>query len=80
MLTLRYVGTLPIIGLTLLLLADCVPPLQGTGPVDSALLELSGGRVETRGGGLYLSVEEKRIPELHDQARKGRGFEPLCVH
>lgn len=81
MLTLRYVLMLPIIGLTVLLVAGCVPPLQVTGPADSARPELSGGRVETCGGGrLYLNAKEKRILELHDQARKRRGLEPLCVH
>lgn len=74
----RYVLTLPIIGLTVLLVAGCVPPLQGTGPVGSTSLELSGGRAETReGGSLYLSAEEKRILELHNQARKRRGLELL---
>lgn len=53
MLTLRYVLMLPIIGLTVLLVAGCVPPLQVTGPVGSARPELSGGRVETCGGGAY---------------------------
>ena len=39
----------------------------------------SGGRVETCGGGsIYLNAKEKRLLEMHNEAREQRGLESLC--
>lgn len=39
-----------------------------------------GGRVETcAGDDIYLNAAEKKLLELHNEAREKRGLEPLCL-
>ena len=50
------------------------------GVTRAAANQPSGGRVETCGGGtIRLNAQEKRILELHNETRKERDLEPLCV-
>ncbi len=59
---------------------------EGTMVVESTVetagaVKLSGGRVEACDGGSFrLNAYEKRILELHNETRKRRGLDPLCVN
>ena len=51
-----------------------------TGDPRTTKENLSGGRVETCGGGsMYLNAKEKKSLELHNRARTERGIKPLCA-
>lgn len=55
-------------------------PAEGATTPRTGKEELSGGRVETCGGGsMYLNAEEKKTLELHNRTRTERGLKPLCV-
>lgn len=50
------------------------------GATQAAVDQPSGGQVETCGGGtIRLNAQEKRTVELHNEVRRERGLEPLCV-
>ena len=55
------------------------PATQDEGGKESHGPTPSGGRVETCGGGsIYLNAKEKRLLEMHNEAREQRDLESLC--
>lgn len=71
--------------------ADAAPTVGSTAPEGTMAVaaaratqedKASGGvRVETcDGGSIRLNAAENRLVELHNEARKQRGLEPLCVN
>lgn len=49
--------------------ASTPPPASGGGPVETC-----------DGGSIRLNAAEKKLLELHNEARTQRGLEPLCVN
>lgn len=57
-----------------------IQAVAGEKEVRASTNTASGGRVETCDeGNLYLNAAEKRLLELHNEAREQRGLEPLCL-